>query len=471
MNENSKQSSQPRSRRAFLKQSGSALSAGALLSAFPSGVHAAEQHTIKVALVGCGGRGTGAAANALSTQGPTKLWATADIFAERTANSLKNLAGNKSKQLDASPDRQFLGFDAYKKAIDTLDKNDVVILATPPAFRPLHFEYAVQKGVNVFMEKSFGVDAPGVRRVIRSSKLATQKNLKVAGGLMWHHDTARKELVKRIHDGAIGDIHTLRTYRMHGPVGFRPKGDAKELAHQIRNYSNFTWVNGSFFVDWIIHNIDVCCWVKQAWPVAAQGQGGRQVRTASDQMWDHYAVEYTFADGSRMFAQGRHMDGCWGTFGDYAHGSRGSAVIMERLGAPRPRYYKNQDQIPANEVWRFKGRAPNPYQVEHDLLFEAIRENKPYNEGERSAHAALASILGRMAAFSGKRVTWDEAMASNLELSPGLDDMSWESTPPVLPGKDGQYPIAKPGVTKARFPSTTSARRYSGESRMCPPFA
>jgi predicted dehydrogenase len=438
------------SRREFLKRSGTAVGGAALAGALPVGVHAGEDNTIKVALVGCGGRGAGAAANALSTKGPTKLWAMADVFAHRLEGSLKNLSGKFAKQIDVPPERRFLGFDAFRKAIDAIAPGGVILLATPAAFRPQHFEYAVERGVHVFMEKSFAVDAPGVHRVMRAGKAVSEKNLKVACGLMWHHDKARQEVIRRLHDGAIGDIHTLRTYRMHGPVGFRPKEPGtSELAHQISNYSCFTWVNASFYVDWLIHNIDVCCWAKGAMPVSAQGQGGRLVRTDPDQMWDHYAIEYFFEDGSRLLAQGRHMDQCWGMFSDIAHGSKGSAVIMERLGAPKPRIYKNQKQVPENEVWRFTGNAPNSYQVEHDLLFDAIRTNKPYNETTRAANAVMVAILGRMAAYSGRLLTWDEAMASKLVLAPGVDTMTWDSTPPVLPDEAGNYPYAKPGLTKA----------------------
>jgi len=438
------------SRREFLKRSGSAAATSVLAGVLPFGVHAGETNAIKVALVGCGGRGTGAAANALSTAGPTTLYAMADIAANRLGGSLKELAAQFAGSVDVPQERQFIGFDAYRKAIDAIAPGGVVLLATPPAFRPIHFEYAVERGVHVFMEKSFAVDAPGVRRVMRAGERASQQNLKVAGGLMWHHDIPRKEIVKRFRDGAIGDIHTLRTYRMHGPVGFRPKAPGtSELLHQIANYSCFTWVNASFFVDWLIHNIEVCCWAKGAWPVKAQGQGGRFLRQYPDQMWDHYAVEYFFADGTLLLAQGRHMDGCWGNFGDYAHGSKGSAVIMESLAAPKPRIYRNHDMVPANEVWRYSGPEPNPYQVEHDLLFEAIRKNEPYNETDRCAKACLASILGRMAAFSGLMVTWDEALASDLELAPGIETMDYDSTPPVLPDETGAYPIAKPGITRA----------------------
>jgi predicted dehydrogenase len=437
------------SRREFLQKTGSVLAATGLTAALAPRVYAGENNTIKVALVGCGGRGSGAAANALATSGPTKLWAVADVFENRIEASLKYLSQQFNKQVDVSADRRFIGLDAYRKAIDSLDDGDVVILATPPAFRPIHFEYAVDKGRNVFMEKSFAVDAPGVHRVMRAGEQAAQKGLKVAAGLMWRHDVPRQEVIHRLHDGAIGEIHTLRTYRMHAAVGFTPKASGtSELAHQIINYSNFTWLNGSFFVDWLIHNIDVCCWVKKAWPVAAQGQGGRQVRTEPDQMFDHYAVEYQFADGGRLFAQGRHMNGCWGTFSDYAHGSKGSAVIMEDLGDPKPRIYNSQKQVRENEVWRYSGPTCNPYQVEHELLFDAIRQDKPYNETQRAAEAVMTAILGRMAAFSGQLITWEEAMASQREEAPGLDKLTWDSNPPVMPDEQGHYPVAMPGITK-----------------------
>ncbi len=433
-------------RRAFLSQTGSLIAGTAVATPLASGVFAAEDNTIKVALIGCGGRGTGAAVNALTTKGPVKIYAMADLFEDRLASSHKNLSGQFSGKIDVPPDRRFLGFDGYRKAIDCLDKNDLVLLATPPAFRPLHFEYAVQKGVNIFAEKSFAVDPPGIRRNLRSNEIAKQKNLKVACGFMWRHDPPREEVIRRIHQGEIGDVHTLRTYRMHGAVGFSPKpAGMSELAHQIRNYNSFTWLNGGFYVDWLIHNIDVCCWAKNALPVSAQGMGGRQMRQEADQMFDHYMVEYMFPDGARLFAQARHINNCYEVFSDFAHGSKGSAVIMESLGAANPRIYKGQLQTPENEQWRYRGPTPNPYQVEHDLFFDAIRENKSYNEMDRSARSNLATIMGRLAVYSGKMITYDEALASNREEAPGLDQMSWDSSAPVLPDAQGRYPLPQPG--------------------------
>ena len=436
-------------RRDFLKTSSQAVAGAALARVIAARNYAAENNTIKIALVGCGGRGSGAALNALSTKGPTKLWAMADAFEPRLESSLKNLAEKFTAQMEVPPDRRFVGLDAFKKAIDTLDKGDVVLLATPPAFRPIHLEYAVRNGIHVFMEKSFAVDAPGVRRVLRAGELAKEKNLKVAGGLMWRHDKPREEAIQRLHDGAIGDLITLRTYRMHGPVGYQPKQPGMtELAHQIANYNSFTWLNASFFVDWLIHNIDVCCWAKNAWPVSAQGMGGRSARTEPDQLFDHFMVEYSFADGARLLAQGRHVNNCWDIFSDFAHGSKGSAVLMESLAAPKPRIYRNQVQTPENEIWRYSGPPCDPYQVEHDLLFDAIRHDKPYNEAERCAKACLVAIMGRMAAESGQMITWEEAMASNLELAPGLDGYTWDSKPPIVPDANGRYPVAIPGQTK-----------------------
>ncbi|MFQ5811048.1 MAG: Gfo/Idh/MocA family protein [Armatimonadota bacterium] len=436
------------SRRGFLKDSGRLAAAAALAAAAGARAQAQEERIIKVALVGCGGRGTGAAANALSTKsGPTQLVAMADVFTDRLAGSLQNLTKRFPEQVDVPAERQFIGFGAYRSASDCLGEGDVVLLATPPAFRPSHLEYAVESGRHVFMEKSFAVDAPGIRRVLRAGEVATQKNLKIAGGLMSRHYTPLQGAVQQIHDGAIGEVITCWAYRVHGPVGFKPRAEGmSELAHQIRNYNNFTWLNGSFVLDWLIHNLDVCCWVKDAWPVSAQGQGGRQVRTQPDQLFDHYAVEYTFPDGTRLFAQGRHMDNCWGFFGDVIHGATGSAVLGE--GVRDPRIYKGHQQTRENVIWEYEDGRVAPHQQEHEVLFEAIRQDKPHNETERSAYAAMTGILGRMAAESGREVTWEEALASELVLAPGLDDFTMDSDAPVMPDADGKYPVAMPGVAE-----------------------
>jgi predicted dehydrogenase len=433
-------------RRQFIKLSAQAATGAALTSALAARSYAAENNTLKVALIGCGGRGGGAVTQALSTQGPTKLWAVADFFEQRAKGVLDNLKEKFSKQMDVPPDRVFAGLDGYQKAIDSLDKGSVVLLATPPAFRPMHVEYAVQKGMHVFMEKSFAVDAPGIRRVLRAGELAKQKNLKIAGGLMSRHYLPLEQAVEEIHNGRIGEVITAWAYRMHGPVGFAPKTPGKsELAHQITNYSNFTWLNGSFIVDWLIHNIDICCWVKNAWPVSVQGMGGRQTRTEPDQLFDHYGAEYTFPDGTRLFAQGRHIRKSWDFFGDIIQGATGSAVLGE--GQPKPLLFKGHQQASENVVWRYTGEPCNQYQREHDLLFDAIRNDKPYNETERCAYGCLTAIMGRMACESGQRITWEDAMNSERELAPGLDNYTMESNPPAMPDANGKYPVAMPGET------------------------
>ncbi|HOC55087.1 MAG TPA: twin-arginine translocation signal domain-containing protein [Verrucomicrobiota bacterium] len=448
MNSNPSTDSGRTTRREFLKTSGTALAGAALASAIARPGYAAENNTLKLALVGCGGRGTGAAAQALSTRGPTRLWAVADVFAQRVQTSLASLRQSHEQQLDVPPERQFVGLDGFKKAIDSLGKGGVVLLATAPAFRPIHLEYAVQKGVHVFMEKSFAVDAPGTHRVLKAGEEASKKGLKIAGGLMSRHYRPLEEAIQKVHEGLIGDLVTCWAYRMHGPVGINPRQPGmNELAYQIANYSCFTWLNGSFLEDWLIHNIDVCCWAKNAWPVSVQGMGGRQVRRDPDQLFDHYAAEYTFADGTRFMAQGRHMTNCWDFFGNIIQGTKGSGVLGE--GQPKPRLFQGYRQTTENLIWSYKGPPSDQYQIEHDLLFDAIRNDKPYNEAERCAKSCFTAIMGRMACESGKLVTWDEALASKTELAPGLDNYTWDTNPPTMPDAEGRYPIAMPGQTAA----------------------
>jgi predicted dehydrogenase len=435
-----------KSRRSFLKQSTGALAA-ATLASVATHAHAAEDNTIKVALVGCGGRGTGAAINALSTSGPTQLVAMADIFPDRMESSAKSLQEKFGAKGTVPADRKFFGFDAFKKAVDALDKDSVVLLTTPPAFRPIHLEYAVKQGRNVFMEKSFAVDAPGIRRVLAAGKAAEPKNLKIAGGLMSRHSPSIEACVKQIHGGMIGEVVTVWSYRMHGGVGFGAKRpNETEVGHQIRNYNNFTWVNGSFVLDWLIHNLDVACWCKNGWPVSAQAMGGRQVRTLPDQLFDHYAVEYSFDDGTRMHAQGRHIDQCWGFWGVVVHGAKGCAVLGEGISSPK--IYKGWQPKKENQIWQFDGDPGLSYQIEHDQLFQAIRENKPHNEAERCANSAMVGVLGRMACESGQQITWEQALASNVELAPGLENLTMDSPAPVMADAQGRYPIAMPGQTK-----------------------
>ena len=437
------------SRRQFLKQSGKLLAGSVVAGVALPRIYAAQDHTIRLALVGCGGRGTGAVADAFSaTGGPVKLYAMADLFEPRLQSSLSNLKKDFADKVDVPPDRQFIGFDAYKKAIDCLSPGDVVLLTTHAAFRPLHFEYAVKKGVNVFAEKSFATDAPSVRRWLKAAEVSEQKNLKVGVGFMWRHSAARQETIRRIHDGAIGDVHTLRIYRVHGPVHCPPLPEnVNELAFQLQYPNSFTWVSSGFFIDWHCHNIDVACWAKGAWPVSAQGFGGRCYEQAGNQ-FDHYTVEYTFADGTKLLAFSRHMNGCWNTYSDYAHGSKGSAVLMETLGEPKPKIYKGHNMVPENLIWEFGRPDTNPYQVEWQLLLDAIRQDKPHNEARRAGEAEVAALMGRMATHTGQYLTRDQVLKSDFQFVRDIDGMTFKTPAPIGAGPGGIYSVPQPGITK-----------------------
>lgn len=433
------------SRRDFLKRSGLLIAGTAALGAVPvRGLHAAgNDKTYKIGLVGCGGRGSGALLQALATEGPTKVVALADVFDEKIKFALRGATEHFPDDVDVPQERQFTELDGYKHVVDAVGPGGVVLFATAPAFRPMHVEYAVQKGVHVFMEKSFGVDAPGVQRLLKAGELASEKNLKIVGGLMSRHNEPLRLAIEQIHGGAIGECVTCWAYREHGPVGFTPKrNDESILAHQIRNYSCFTWLNGSFLLDWLIHNLDVCCWTKGMWPVSAQGQGGRQTRTEPDQLFDHYAVEYTFPDGTRLFAQGRHQRNTWDCFQSTIHGTKGCAVIGE--GVTIPRIYKGYNPVSENMIWEHKEHRKDQYQIEHDVLFDCIRKDKPINETQRCCNVTMVGILGRLAAETGKRITWDEAMNS-AALVPDLDNLKMNDPAPVMPDPNGNYPIAMPG--------------------------
>ncbi|MFZ5832464.1 MAG: Gfo/Idh/MocA family protein [Planctomycetota bacterium] len=442
----------PSSRRQFLAASGKVAAASALASAAVPRCHAAESNTIKLALVGCGNRGSGAVGNAFACSGgPVKLHAMADIFENRLKVSHDRLKKEFGEKVDVSSDRRFIGFDAYKHAIDCLGPGDIVLLTTHAAFRPVHFEYAVRKGVNVFMEKSFAVDSPAARRMLNSVAESEKKNLKVAAGFMWRHSRGREEVIERIHNGAIGDVNMLRIYRVHGPGGHcgpLPEGE-NELLFQLKHPLAFNWTCGGFFVDWHCHNVDVACWAKDAWPISAQAMGGRCYASAANN-FDHYTIEYTFADGAKLFAFSRHMANCWQTYSDYAHGSRGSARIMAALGQPKPKIYKSQSMTDDQVTWEYLENEPNPYEVEWQLLLDAVRQDRPHNEGRRAVEADLVAVMGRTAAHTGKMITWEETLNSTFQYVANIDEMTFDSPAPITAGPDGIYPCPLPGVTEER---------------------
>lgn len=450
-------SSRLTARRDFLRSAGQIAAASALVGLAVPHVHAHEDNTIHLALVGCGGRGTGATANALHTQaGPVKLVAMADIFPAKLAASYENLQQQFPAQVDVPEERRFIGFDAYRQAIDCLKPGDVAVFATYPAFRWVHFTYAIEKGINVFMEKPVTVDGPSTRRMLALAEESVRKNLKVGVGLMWRHCKARQALHDRIKNGEIGDIIALRAYRMHGPISTflsdpKPEG-ISELLYQIQRSVSFLWASGGCYNDFYIHNIDECCWMKGAWPVEAQASGGRHYRGDSiDQNFDNYSVEYTFEDGTKLFVYGRCIGGCYDQFGSYAHGSKRQAIISLNAGMPScSAIYDQQNLAPANLVWKFTDPEPNPYDVEWEDLFAAIRQDQPYNEAKRGAEASLVSSMGRMAAHTGQVITFDQMLNLEHEFAPELDTLTMDSPSPLPAGPDGKYPVPQPGLVTDR---------------------
>jgi predicted dehydrogenase len=447
------------SRREFIKNTGKLAAASALAGVAIPHVHAAENNTIQVALIGCGGRGTGAAANALSVKAcPIKLVAMADVFDNRLKGSYEAIKRNNGELVDVTEDRKFIGFDAYQKAMDCLKPGDVAIFATPLAFRWVHFTYAIQKGLNVFMEKPLTADGPTSRRMLKLAEEASAKNLKVGVGLMSRHSRALQELAQRIHDGEMGDIILLRGYRMHGPVGsaFSEKwpGKPSELLWQIQRFHSFIWASGGCFSDFYIHHIDHLCWMKNAWPIKAQAIGARHYRgTAVDQNFDNYSVEYTFADGAKFYMDGRCMTGCNDIYSSYAHGSKGMAIVSKANDCGLPSsIFKGQNAQRSSLVWesKVKREEQDPYLNEWNDLIDAIRNNKPYNEAKRGVEASVVTSMGRMAAHTGQEITFEEMLNSEHEYAPGADKFTMDSPPPLKSGPDGKYPIPMPGVEKHR---------------------
>lgn len=436
------------SRRNFIK--GSALvGAGVLSQAFPIGANAyiLGEDAIKIALVGCGGRGTGAAAQALSTTQNVKLVSMADAFQDRLDQSYAQLTNPKSSEItggaaaiakvDVPKERQFVGFEAYKKAIDLAD---VVILATPPGFRPAHFEYAVKQGKHVFMEKPLATDAPGIRQILQAAEIAKQKKLNVVVGLQRHYQTVYREWVDRLHGGAIGDITSASVYWNGDGVWVRErKPGMTEMEYQMRNWYYFNWLCGDHIVEQHIHNIDVANWVLKGYPVSAQGMGGRQVRNGKEhgEIFDHHFVEFEYADGVKVSSQCRHIKGCMNRVTEMFVGTNGSAPEPGQLVTTK-----------GYNLWQHRGKNdPNPYQVEHDELFEAIAKGEyKFEDATNGAYSTLSSIIGRMATYSGQVIKWEEALNSTLSLAPSR--LAWDAEMPLMPDKNGMYPIAVPGVTR-----------------------
>jgi predicted dehydrogenase len=418
-------------RRQFLQNTGYAVLgasvAPGLVGAQPGGGTSA---LLRVGLIGCGGRGTGAAAQALAADPNTRLVAMSDGFADRIERSLAALRNQETvaDRVDVPASRQFAGFDGYHGVIA---ESDVALLATPPHFRPMHMEAAIAAGKHVFAEKPVAVDAPGVRKVMAACEAAREKRLSVVCGLQMRHSSGHREIVRRIHEEAIGPIRALQANDYRGPIWVNARRPGwTEMEYHMRNWYYFTWLSGDFNVEQHVHMLDLCAWIlRDAHPVRAYGTGGRQVRTGPDHgnIYDHHTVTYEYEDGTKLFAACRQMPGCMNDISVHAMGARGVASISQRAF-----------QIETDERWVYRGERTDAQQVQHNEWFASIRDDRPLNQGLHMTRSTLLAVMGRMATYTGQAVTWDQAMNSQENLAP--DRYDWDGTPP-------KSEVAVPGVT------------------------
>lgn len=438
------------SRRQFLSKT-SAATAGSVLAgiALPH-VHAAGSDAIHLAIVGCGGRGSGAVANAMEATGSTtKLVAMADLYEDRLTASHFALNAKFEQRIDVPSERQFIGFDAFKKAIDTLrpGSGDIAMLTGYAAFRPQQLEYAVERGVNVFMEKSFAADPAGVRRVIAAGEAAEKKGVKIAAGLMCRHSRNRQELMRRIEAGEIGEVLHTRAYRMQGisPLGPKP-ADKSELEWQLRNFTKFLWVSGGLWAEMDIHQIDELCWIHGAWPVSAHGVGGRVAGSKDrSQNLDSFSVEWTFPNGSIGSHVVRYIPKTRTEFATFIHGSKRAAQFSGMTHAGTVNIYKDQRIGREHIDWAAPKEEVTAWQAQWNDFLDAIRTNKPFNQAKRAAFSNLAADMGRAAVHMGRTITWDEMMASNFDFFPGKDTLTHAKEAPIKGDADGFYPVPVPG--------------------------
>jgi len=448
------------SRREFLGSGAATATAAAAVFAgegLPR-VHAAGNDEIRLALIGCGGRGGGAAVNALSVAGaPIKLVAMGDVFKDRIDIVKRSLDSQFKERIDVPDERKFVGFDAFKKAIDCLRPGDIAIFATPPAFRAPHFAYAIEKGVHTFMEKPVSIDGPSTKRIIELAAKADAKKLKVGVGLMCRHCDARRELFSRLRNGEAGELIAFRGYREHNPphsLELAPgRGDMSELLWQVKRFHSFLWASGGIFSDYYVHHVDEVSWMKDAWPVSAEATGGRHYRgKIDDQNFDSYSVEYTFPDGAKFFYSGRVMPNCRQQFGVFGQGSKGAFTISGSGHSPaKSTIYNGQKMEKDRIAWAAAQPEANPYKREWEHLVAAILADESYNEAVRGAEASLVTAMGRFAAHTGRLVTYDEMMNCPDDLTAGVDSLTDQSPALLVADADGRYPTPNPGKFKYEY--------------------
>ena len=438
------------SRREFLAQSGSLAAGAALLGSISSRAYAGEDNTIRLALIGCGNRGSGAVRDALSVQdsGPVELYAMADVQESSMARSHKGLTKVFGERADVPKERMFLGFDAYRKAIDILRPGDIAMCTTRAYIRPVHVEYAVQKGINVFMEKPFASDPGGLNRMLKAGELAEQTGVKIAAGLQCRHSPARQALIQQIRDGVLGDIHLIRANRWGGSRWLKNQGDAAyDLISQLNfGKAQLLWVGSGHMVDNLIHQIDECCWIKDSWPVACRGMGARLPHsTDAGQNLDAYSMEYTFADGTKAFCGFRRMDQTDKDFTTFLHGTKCAAQFSGVTHAATVHRFHDQRTDKDNIAWTPTDDAVSPWQYEWNDFIASIRQDRPHNEARRAVYSDYASLMGRAACHIGKTITWDQITSSEFLFCDDVDAFDYGTEVPIKPNEEGRFPVPIPG--------------------------
>ena len=441
-------------RRQFLKQSGSLAAGAAVLGSIPtSGVYAAQDETIRLALIGCGGRGSGAVGNALSVPDsrPVKLYAMADLLESKIEKAHKALQKRHKAKVDVAADRKFIGFDAYRKAVDILRPGDIALCTTRAYIRPLHVEYAIQKGINVFMEKPFASDPGGLHRLLRAGEMADKKNVKVSAGLQCRHSPARQMLIDKIRSGEMGEIPLIRANRLGGGGWLGNQGaNVNKLMSQLQNCKiHLYWIGSGHMVDFLIHQIDECCWIKDAWPVSAIGLGGRVPQSKDHgQNIDVYSMEYTFADGTKAFCGFRRINKTRSDFATYIHGTKCAAQFSGRVHAATVHMFKDQRIERDNISWTPTKDRYSPWQYEWNHFLDSIWNDRPHNETKRAAYSDLTTLMGRAACHIGQTITWEQIMNSRFQFCDYLDTLTYDSEPPVKADANGQFQVPIPGSWK-----------------------
>ncbi|MEJ5962648.1 Gfo/Idh/MocA family protein [Pedobacter immunditicola] len=423
-------------RRAFIRTTGAAVIGSTLAFnlGFPGSAFAANKNTLKVGLIGCGGRGTGAAFQALSADPDVVITAMGDVFADRLEEAYKAINEVFPKKLKVNKDRKYVGFDAYKKVIES--DVDVVILTTPPSFRPDHLMAAVAAGKHIFCEKPVAVDAPGVRKVIQSAKLAKEKKLSLVSGFTFRYDLPKRALFNKILHGDIGKVMSVSSTRNGGELWYKPREAGwTDMEYQMRNWYYYNWLSGDYIVEMTVHSLDMMTWAMgEQMPLRATGTGGRQVRVDEKygNIYDHFAIEYEYANGARGFSFSRQQAGCSSRNSVEIAGTEGNAIV--NLGS-------GLHEVTGQGIWQYKGKKNNPYQTQHDELFASIRNGKPMNDGDIMANSTMLAIMSRMVAYSGQTLTWEQAFNSNQVLGPSIDEFAWDY-------KYTSPEVAMPGITK-----------------------